>query len=200
MADRARASPRRARAPARRPAARGQARARQDDHARGRQNPPGEPRRSPGNDRYLRFCRRPVTPALRPDHRQRAAQPPDDGAMASARAGAGDQRVQFPGRGLGVECRAGAGLRQSCDLEAERKDPALRRAGDAAGAPRVAWLRRCAGWACAIGAGRARGRSAFGRRSAHCFGLGDRVDGDGPGGGPARGRTLRTRAARARRQ
>ena len=51
-------------------------------------------------------------------------EPPDDGAMASARAGAGDQRIQFPGRGLGVERRAGAGLRQSGDLEAEREDAA----------------------------------------------------------------------------
>ena len=54
--------------------------------------------------------------------------------MASARAGAGDQRVQFSGRGVGVERRAGAGLRQSGDLEAEREDAAVRRDGDAAGA------------------------------------------------------------------
>ena len=59
-------------------------------------------------------------------------EPPDDGAMAPARAGAGDQRVQFPGRGLGVECRARAGLRRSGDLEAEREDAALRRSGDGA--------------------------------------------------------------------
>ena len=33
----------------------------------------------------------------------------------------------FPGRGLGLECRAGAGLRRSGDLEAERENAALRR-------------------------------------------------------------------------
>ena len=44
----------------------------------------------------------------------------------------------FPGRGVGMECRAGAGLRQSGDLEAEREDAALRRAGDGARAPRAA--------------------------------------------------------------
>ena len=87
----------------------------------------GEPRRSAGDDRHLRFRGRPLAPALRPHHRQRAARPPDDGAMASARAGAGDHRVQFPGRGLGVERGAGAGLRRSGGLEAVREDAALRR-------------------------------------------------------------------------
>ena len=47
--------------------------------------------------------------------------------------GAGDQRLQFPGRGMGVERRAGAGLRQSGDLEAEREDAAVRGSGDEAG-------------------------------------------------------------------
>ena len=84
----------------------------------------GEPGRSAGDDRHLRLRGRPVAAALRPHHRQRAARPSDDGAMASARSGAGDQRLQLPGRGLGVECRAGAGVRQSGDLEAEREDAA----------------------------------------------------------------------------
>ena len=83
------------------------------------------------------FAVGPVAPALRPHDRQRAARPPDDGAMASARAGARDQRVQFSGRGVGVERGAGAGVRQSRDLEAEREDAALRRAGDAADAARA---------------------------------------------------------------
>ena len=138
MADGPGAAARRAGAPARRRAARGEAAARQADHARERQDRPGEPRRSPGDDRHLRLRGRPVAPALRPDDRQRAAQPPDDGAMASARAGAGDQRLQLSGRGLGVECRAGSGLRQSGDLEAEREDAALRRSGDGARPPRAA--------------------------------------------------------------
>ena len=43
-----------------------------------------KPRRSAGDDRHLRLRGRPVAPALRPDHRQRAARPPDDRAMASA--------------------------------------------------------------------------------------------------------------------
>ena len=46
---------------------------------------PGSARRSAGDDRHLRLRRRPVAPALRPDDRQRAARPPDDGAVASAR-------------------------------------------------------------------------------------------------------------------
>ena len=113
-----------------------------------RQDRPGRPRRSPGDDRHLRLRGRPVAPALWPDHRQRAARPPDDGAMASARAGAGDQRLQFPGRGVGVERGAGAGLRRPGDLEAERKDPADRRRGDGAGRAGARAVRRCAGRAC----------------------------------------------------
>ena len=41
-------------------------------------------------DRHLRLRRRPVAAASRPDDRQRAARPPDDGAVAPARAGRGD--------------------------------------------------------------------------------------------------------------
>ena len=172
----------------------------QAGHARSRQDRPGEPRRSPGDDRHLRLRGRPVAPALRPDHRQRAAGPPDDGAMASARAGAGDQRVQFPGRGMGVERRAGAGVRRSGDLEAEREDAALRRSGDGAGAPRAGAVRRCAGGAGPARPGRPRDRRGAGRRSAHRAGLGDRIDRDGPRGRPARRAALRPGAARARRQ
>ena len=49
----------------------------------------------------------------------------------------GDHRVQFPGRGLGVERGARAGLRRSGGLEAEREDAALRRRGDGARSPRA---------------------------------------------------------------
>ena len=102
----------------------------------------GKPRRGPGDDRHLRFRGRAVAPALWPDHRQRARRPPDDGAMASARTGGGDQRFQFPGRGLGVERCARIGVRRSGDLEAEREDSAVRRSGDGIDAPRPTQLRR----------------------------------------------------------
>ena len=60
-------------------------------------------------------------------------EPPDDRAMAPAGRGRRHHRLQLPGRGVGVERSAGAGLRRSGDLEAEREDPALRRSGDGAG-------------------------------------------------------------------
>ena len=49
------------------------------------------------------FARRAVAAAVRADDRVRAPRAPDDGDVASARAGRRDQGVQFPGRGLGVE-------------------------------------------------------------------------------------------------
>ena len=107
--------------------------------------------------------------------------------------GAGDQRVQFPGRGVGVERGAGAGLRRSGDLEAEREDAADRGGGDGADAARARAVRRCAGRAGPAGPGRPRGRRGAGRRSAHRAGLGDRIDGDGPRGRPARRAALRPR-------
>ena len=49
---------------------------------------------------------------------------PHDGNLASAgRVGTGDQRLQLSGRGVGVERRAGAGLRQQRGLEAVGKTP-----------------------------------------------------------------------------
>ena len=42
------------------------------------------PGRGPGDDRHLRLRRRAVAPALRPDHRVRAAGPPPDGGVAPA--------------------------------------------------------------------------------------------------------------------
>src|SRR5438067_13299712 len=97
-----------------------------------RQDPPGEPGRSAGDDRYLRLRGWPVATALRSHHRQRATESSDDGAMASAWARTADQRLQLPRGGMGMECGAGAGLRRPGDLEAERKDAALRRSGDCA--------------------------------------------------------------------
>ncbi len=48
--------------------------------------------------------------------------------------------------------------------------------------------------------GGARRRRGVGRRSAHRLGVGDRLDRDGAGRGPAGGQAVRPRAARARRQ
>ncbi len=93
-------------------------------HAGGWQDRLRGPGRSAGDDRHLRFRRRPVAADLRPDHRLGASRPPHDGDLASARALRGHLRLQFPGRGLGVERGAGARLRRSGDLEALGKDAA----------------------------------------------------------------------------
>ena len=57
-------------------------------------------------------------------HRVRAAGPPDDGAVASARAGRRDHRVQLPCRGVVVECGARRGVRRPGRLEAGGADAA----------------------------------------------------------------------------
>ncbi len=64
--------------------------------------------RSAGDDRHLRLRRRPVAPALRPDHRHRAPRAPDDGDLAPAGRGRRDLRLQLPGGRLVVERGAGA--------------------------------------------------------------------------------------------
>ena len=71
--DLAGAAARRGRAPARRRAARPQGGARPPGHARGRQDPLRGAGRGAGDDRHGRLRRRPVAPALRPDHALRAA-------------------------------------------------------------------------------------------------------------------------------
>ena len=53
-----------------------------------------------GDDRHLRLRRRAVAPALRPHHRDRAAGPPDDGDVASARRLRRHLGVQLPRRGV----------------------------------------------------------------------------------------------------
>ena len=68
--------------------------------------------RSAGMDRHLRFRRGPVPPALRIDHRLRAAESPDDGTMASAGPCRHHHRVQLSHCRLGMECHDRAGLRQ----------------------------------------------------------------------------------------
>ena len=77
-----------------------------------------------------RLRRRPVPAALRADDRQRAAAPPDDRAMAPARAGRGHHGVQLPGRRLGLERHGRGRLRRHDGLEALPRD--------AAGGPRRA--------------------------------------------------------------
>ena len=81
-------------------------------HARGRQDRLRGPRRGAGDDRHLRLRRRPVAPALRPDHRHRARRPPDDGDLASARRRRRHLGLQLPGRGLVVERGARLRLRR----------------------------------------------------------------------------------------
>ena len=64
-----------------------------------RKDPAGRPRRSAGDDRHLRFRGRSVAPALRPDHRQRAAGPSHDGNLASGRVRSrSSRRSIFPSR------------------------------------------------------------------------------------------------------
>ena len=93
-------------------------------HARGRQDRLRGPRRSAGDDRHLRFRRRPVAAAVRPDHRLRAPGPSHDRDLASAGAVRDHLRLQFPGRGLVLERGAGAGVRRCRDLEAVGEDAA----------------------------------------------------------------------------
>ena len=69
------------------------------------------------------------------DHRQRAARASHDGDLASARAGGGDQRLQLPGRGVGLERGARAGVRRHGAVETLGEDAAHRaRHARAAGA------------------------------------------------------------------
>ena len=126
VAHHAGAGPRQPRAPPRRAAARAQGRPRRAGVDRGRQDPLRRPRRGPGDDRHLRLRRRPVAPAARPDDRQRAARPPDDGDVAPDGAVRRDHGVQLPGRGVVVERRAGARRRRPGAVEAVGQDAAHR--------------------------------------------------------------------------
>ena len=93
--------------------------------ARGRQDRLRGPRRSAGDDRHLRFRRRPLAAIVWPRHRLGASRPSDDRDLASHGAVRDHFRLQFPGRGLVLERGAGAGLRRSGHLEAVREDAAL---------------------------------------------------------------------------
>ena len=78
-----RGAPGRAGAPVRRAAAPAQGRAWRAGVLGGRQDHPGRPGRSAGDDRHLRLRRRPVAPALRPDHRLRAPRAPHARGLAA---------------------------------------------------------------------------------------------------------------------
>ena len=136
------AEARRAGARSRQRAARAEGAAGRSRLARDGQDPRRGPRRSAGDDRHLRLRRRPVAAALRPDHRLRAARPPDDGAVASARAGRRHHRVQLSRRGVVVERGARRGVRRPRRLEAGRADAAHRRRGAAHRQPRDGRSRR----------------------------------------------------------
>ena len=130
LARRSGAAPGRARPSPRRGIARRQGGARRRRHARGRKDRLRGSRRSAGDDRHLRFRRRPLAPDLRPHHRLRAPGPSHDGDMASDGAVRGHFRVQFPGCGVVMERGAGARMRRSGDLEAVGEDAAQRARGD----------------------------------------------------------------------
>ena len=100
--------------------------ARRARHARDRQDRAGRARRSAGDDRHLRLRRRALAAALRPHDRVRAPGAPHARAVASARPGRRDQRVQLSGGRVGVERRARARLRRRRGLEAVGEDAAHR--------------------------------------------------------------------------
>ena len=177
------AAARRARPAARRGAAAAKA-ARSPGHARSRQDPGRGPRRGAGDDRHLRLRRRPVAPALRPHHRQRAARPPDDGAVASARARCCViTAFNFPvavwawNAALALVCGDPVIWKPSEKTPLTRWPvrQLIRRAVRSASATRRTV------WSSCVQGGRRRRRGA-GRRSARCARLGDRLDRDGPGG------------------
>ena len=136
------AAPRRVGAPARRGVARGKSRAGTAGDARGRQDRIRRPRRSPRDDRHLRFRGRSFPPTLRPDHRLRAAGPSSPGAVASDRPGRRHLGVQFPCRCVVLERGAGVGLRRQRHLETVGEGAAdgARHRGDFF--PCGAWFRR----------------------------------------------------------
>ncbi len=131
LARRACSAARRGRATHGRGLAREERPARQPRQPRDGQDQGRRRRRSPGNDRHGRFCRRPVAHALRPCDALRAPAAPDVRAMASARRGRHHLGVQFPGRGLVLERLPRRGLRRHQRLEALAPHAALRDRGAA---------------------------------------------------------------------
>ena len=187
---RACAAPWRTRATARRGIARRQARAWPAGHARGRKNPVRRPRRSAGDDRHLRFRGRSFAPALRPHHRVRTPASSHDGAMASARPRRRHHGFQFSRRGVGVEHRARAGVRQPVIWKPSEKTPLTALAAQAlSSAPRQDVDSSPAGLSTA-GHRRTRRRRTLVNDRAHTAGVGDRFDRHGPNGGARGGATF----------
>ena len=119
------AQARRSDPPVRRRAAQAQGRARLAGRAGDGQDQARRRRRSAGDDRHRRFRRRPVAPAVRPDHALRAPRPPHVRAVASAGHRRHHQRLQLPGRGVGLERVPRRRLRRHLHLEAVAEDPAV---------------------------------------------------------------------------
>ena len=191
----------RARAPAGRGIARLEGGSRRAGHARGRQDRLRGPRRSAGDDRHLRFRRRPVAAIVRPRHRLRAPRPPHDRDLASARAVRDHLRLQFPGRGLVLERGAGARLRRSGDLEAVGEDAALGAGDDEDPRPRARALRpRRARRPGPARHRRAGDRRGAGRVEARADRLGHRLDPHGLDRRAQGRRAVRPPDPRARRQ
>src|SRR3546814_19449771 len=74
---------------------------------------------------HRRVRRRPVAPALRPDHALRAPGPPHVRAVAPDRPGRDHLGVQLSGRGLGLERIRGRSLPRHLHLEAFAQDPVV---------------------------------------------------------------------------
>ena len=173
--------PRRARAAHRRGAARRQGRSRPPRDHRGRQDRLGGARRGAGDDRHLRFRRRPVAPIARPHRLDRAAGPPHDGNLAPDRGMSASSRPSTSRSRSGPGTRRSPRLRQSGRVEALREDAAFGARGQGARRARGEALRRGAGRLVRGARRRARGGRGADRRRACGARLGDRLDRDGPG-------------------
>ena len=113
-------------------AARAQGCARQPRLARERQDQGRGRRRGTGDDRHRGFRGRTVAHAVRLHDALRASAAPHVRAVASARRGGSDLRLQLPGRRLVVERVSRLHLRQRDGMEALAEDRAVRAGGAAA--------------------------------------------------------------------
>ena len=196
-----RAPPRRARAPPRRGIARLEGGARRARDPGGGQDRFGGSRRSAGDDRHLRFRRRPFAAVARSRHRLGAPRAPHDGDLASARALRGHFGVQFSGRGLVLERGARARLRRSRHLEAVGEDAALGAGDHEDPRPRAQALRRRRARRARADRHRRTGdRRGPGRIQARARRLGHRLDPHGLDRRPEGRRAFRPGDSGARRQ
>ena len=177
---------------ARRAAGRAQGRPGHADQPRGRQDHLRGARRGPGDGRHLRLRGRPVPAAVRPHHAVGAPGPPADGDLAPARRRGRHQRVQLPGGRLVLEHRHRLGVRGSGGVEAVRAH-----AADVAWPATPSWRRpsprRALRGPVAGADRRRRGRTGAGGPPGRRAAQRDRLDADGPRGGPAGRRPVRSR-------